>query len=162
MTSLTMRAAETSPYFRAGLGVVLTMAMTSLHHVYGAIVYETPYRLHIVFVEVPFALVAVLLLWIAYERRGTSLGRTIAWIVGSAILIFPVAMIGVYEGGFNHTLRDFVYFVLGEDLARGLCGAAASCQSPDSFIFEATGIAQFFVAIPAAVWAFQLLRLETR
>lgn len=162
MTATSNSISDTRPYWKAGLGAILVMAMTSLHHIYGAIVYDTPYRLHIVFIAVPFAAVIVALLSFSASRRGAAASRIAAWIAGVSILVFAVAMIGVFEGGYNHTIKDFVYFVLGEDVARGLCGAQSTCQMPDSFLFEASGIAQFVLAIPAAVWAWQLLAGQGR
>jgi hypothetical protein len=160
MTYVQPALAQANPYLRAGVAAIAVLLMTSIHHVYGAVNYDTPFRLHIVYVAVPVAIVIAALLAFARAWRSGRTGRIALWVVVAIILFFPVALIGIYEGGYNHVVKNFVYFVLGEQAARGMCPADGVCELPNSFIFEATGIAQFFIALPAAVLAWRLLRRE--
>jgi len=73
------------------------------------------------------------------------------------ILLFPVAAIGVYEGGYNHVLKSLVYFIRGEGAARALFPPPLY-EMPHDHFFEATGIAQFPLSIVTAVLTLPLLR----
>jgi hypothetical protein len=116
-----------NPYFLAGASALAVLLMTSIHHVYGAVIYNTPFRLHIVYVAVPAGIAIVVVLVLAWAWRGTAAGRAARWIAVGAILFFPVALIGVYEGGYNHVVKNFLYFVLGEDVARTMCAEDGVC-----------------------------------
>ena len=70
---------------------------------------------------------------------------------------FPVIAIGFYEGLFNHVVKNLVYFGLGEASARTLFPGPIY-EMPDNFIFEATGILQFPLAVLAGVQALRLAR----
>ena len=52
---LESRPSTGQPYFSAGLWGVVVIIVTTVHHVWGAYLYDTPWRLHIVFIGVPIA-----------------------------------------------------------------------------------------------------------
>ena len=39
------------------------MIVTSIHHIYGAIVYDTPWRLHVLFVSIPVIFLSIMTRW---------------------------------------------------------------------------------------------------
>jgi len=128
---------------------IALLILTILHHAYGAAIYGTPWRLHVAFVAVPVA-GAIL---IASQSRGASWQR----IAGILILIFPVLLIGLIEGGYNHLLKNIVYFTRGAAATRSLFPSSLY-ELPDNLLFEVTGVAQFFLAPFAAMEGVEMLR----
>jgi hypothetical protein len=144
-------------HLRAGAAALSLLALTSIHHAYGAFAFATPWRLHILAIAVPVAIVIVLTLRrgaITSARGGGRLWTTLAALL---ILLFPVAAIGLYEGGYNHVLKNLFYFIRGEAEARALFPPPVY-EMPRDVLFEATGIAQFPLSIVTAFLALQLLQ----
>lgn len=159
MSDLAMSLRPTNPYLRAGAAAILTLVLTSVHHAYGAMIYGTPWRLHILHIAVPAAVAIALLLFIGSARRGKPGGRLATWAAVAIILAFPVATIGVFEGGFNHVLKNLIYFGFGVDSARALF-PPPTYEMPNDLVFELTGVAQFPLSILASVFALRLLRAK--
>ena len=149
------RARGMSPYLAAALLGWLVIAVTTVHHVWGAILYDTPWRLHIVFIGVPIALLFSLFLWLAAGRHGTKSGWLLAVLGATLIVVFCTLMLGVYEGGYNHLLKNIIYFTHGPVawmFPDGVTGI------PDDFVFEATGVAHVPAGILAAVGSWRMIR----
>lgn len=123
------------------------LALTSLHHVYGAFRYQTPFRLHVVLIAA-----AVAGLIIAGKRlflRRQSFPRLLAF--AAATLIFPVAGIGVFEGAYNHFAKNALYFA-GLSRERMLTlFPPPRYELPNDFWFELSGVLQI---VPAAMAAY--------
>ncbi|UTV41927.1 hypothetical protein MYG64_36345 (plasmid) [Ensifer adhaerens] len=150
------------PHFKGTVSMaLLLLVLTSVHHAYGAYIYNTPWRLHIVHLAVPVAILVVGALFVGASKDRTFLGRVAYWLAAIVILAFPVAIIGFWEGGWNHVLKNVLYFGFGEPAAR-LMFPAPLYRLPDDLIFELTGIAQFPLAIIAAFKTISLLRRPTR
>jgi hypothetical protein len=156
-------ARDTSPIpcFLAGAAALAVLLLTSAHHIYGAVIYDTPWRSHIAHISVAVGAAIALAYYLGWSRRGSTLGRVTTWVGSLIVLAFPVAAIGIYEGGFNHLVKNVVYFGLGEGAARTLFPGDAY-EMPNDFIFEATGVAQFPLAILTGVLVVRLLRLPNR
>jgi hypothetical protein len=141
--SILFRASPRS-IFRTTASALGVLVMTSVHHIYGAVIFDTPWRLHIVFVSIPVALIILGAIPLGRTAGGLP-SRLASWTYVALVGIFAIAMIGIYEGGYNHLLPNIQY-VLGVDhpLREGLY------EPPDDLAFQLTGIAQFVVAIIAA------------
>ena len=185
MSSIAGPAPSAAPYLNAGAWALGAIILTGVHHAYGAFVFDTPYRLHILQIGVPIGALIAAALALASWRRRTTLGRVALWIAAAAIILFPVMLIGIYEGGFNHLAKNLAYFVAGTDGLAALnaagdnpfihgiihfaLGAEAQAElmgsdalePPGDIFFELTGIAQFFIALPLA-WATVALWRATR
>lgn len=142
---------------QAGVWALAVLLLTSVHHAYGAVIYATPWRLHIIHAAIPAAVLIVLGLWLARARPGTRAARIATGAAVALILAFPVGMIGLFEGGYNHVVKDLLYFGGGADAARRLFSGAEYVM-PDDLLFEATGIAQLPLALRAAARALALVR----
>lgn len=150
-------AASHKQHFRAGAVAVAVLLLTSIHHAYGAYAFDTPWRLHIIAFAVPAAIAIVAMLFYAAVMFDRSTARLAAVLAAILILLFPVAAIGIYEGGYNHVFKNLVNFTSGEAVARALFPPPLY-EMPQDFIFEATGIAQFPLSILAAVLTLPVLR----
>lgn len=156
MTDLVLPPRKATPAYAAGAAALAILVLTSVHHVYGAIVFETPWRMHILHAAVPVAIVIVVAL--AFSNRDSLRGRLLGWLAIVVILVFPVGLIGLYEGGYNHLVKNVVYFAAGRDAALAMF-PPPTYEMPDELLFELTGIAQFPLAVLAIV---QLWRLAKR
>jgi hypothetical protein len=150
---LTVRAAPRSAEFTAGASAIFILLLTSIHHAWGAAIYHTPWRLHIVFISVPVAIIIAALLYVSSNDRAWS---TVArWAAILVILGFPIAMIGFWEGGFNHLVKNIVFFAHGEAAARTIF-PSPMVEMPNDVVFEMTGVMQFGAAL-YALWTLRLL-----
>ncbi len=144
-------------YLPTAVSALAVLVLTSVHHVYGAVVYDTPWRAHILLIAIPAGAVIALALYAGWSRAGSRIGRVAGWFGLLLALAFPIAAIGFYEGLFNHVVKNIAYFGLGEASARTLFPGPIY-EMPDSFLFEATGILQFPLAVLAGVYALRLAR----
>jgi peroxiredoxin len=142
---------------RAGSAALALLALTTIHHAYGAFAFGTPWRLHILAVVVLVAIGIVVALHHSAAMSDRLAGRRWAVFATGLILLFPVGAIGLYVGGYNHVLKNLIYFIGGEAQARALFPPPLY-EMPRDVFFEATGIAQFPLSIVTAVLALQLSR----
>jgi hypothetical protein len=135
---------------RALLYVAGVLVLTSIHHVYGALRYATPWRYHAVIL----AAVTLAVLLVAYRRDRTRAGRLAGrtfWVVSWVV---PVLFIGGYEGLYNHVAKNVLYF---GGLSRSWMVTLfppPTYEMPNDLVFEITGVLQ---VVPAALAARHLL-----
>lgn len=159
MTSVTASPASTgmSAHWKAAWAALILLALTSVHHAYGAAIYGTPWRLHILGIALPVALLIGALIYVRQRTSGSVLRRLATWLAAVAILVFPVGVIGLFEGGYNHLLKDIVYFGMGAESTRAWF-PPPTYEMPNDLLFELTGVAQFPLAVIAAVLTVSMLR----
>lgn len=133
-------------YRRTGLAALAVLALTAAHHIYGAIVYETPWRLHVAVVAPIAALAIGRCLYVGGSRQGTRSGTMWTRTALALVLIVPVGLIGLVEGGYNHVVKNLAYWLFGTQAARAMFPAPAY-EMPNDFLFEVSGIAQFPLAL---------------
>jgi hypothetical protein len=149
-------ASSSSPSDRLASLVVRSalavLVLTSVHHVYGAFVYGTTWRLHVLGLTVP----AMFVIAVSKNRFVRSPTSAVArWALILTTLAVPVLGIGAFEGFYNHLVKDVLYF----------CGAPATVMTrffppptyemPSDVFFEITGVAQ---VIAGAITACRLHR----
>jgi hypothetical protein len=133
-----------------------TLVLTSVHHVYGAHAFATPWRYHAVYIAGATAAV-LLLAFGVYRRRRSGVAGGLAWglfvLTASAV---PVLLFGVIEGGYNHIVKNVLYFggASAELLARLF--PAPTYEMPSDALFEITGVLQ---VVPAAIAGWYLYRM---
>lgn len=154
---MTVRSNRVEQYLRAGVAVLALLALTGIHHAYGAFAFGTPWRLHIIAIAVPVAIAIVAALHLGTVKTGQPTGRVSTVLAAILILLFPVAAIGIYEGGYNHVVKNLVYFIRGEAVTRALFPPPLY-EMPHDLFFEATGMAQLPLSIATAVLTLPLLR----
>jgi hypothetical protein len=136
--------------WRVALHALAVLLITSIHHVYGAIVYHTPWRYHAVHVSVATALVMLGALALVRARAGTMLARVAWWTFVLVTAAVPILMIGGFEGVYNHLVKNVVYFggAPTEWLTRLF--PPPKYEMPNNLFFEVTGILQIVPAVSAA------------
>jgi peroxiredoxin len=124
------------------------LVLTAIHHLYGARLYGTPWRSHVVYFSIPAAILIAVLLFLAWRYEARTFGRVAARFGMLLALIFPIGLIGVFEGGYNHLLKNCLYFGGATDLVRQLF-PPPHYELPHNVFFEVTGVAQLFAALVA-------------
>jgi peroxiredoxin len=135
------------------------LLITSIHHAYGAYIYNTPWRYHAVLVAgvtapLIFGALAVL------RSRRSGLLRTLAqglFVLGT--LGVAVLMIGTFEGLYNHGVKNLLYFGGASPALMMRLFPPPTYEMPNDVFFEITGILQ---VVPAAVAAYYLYRMTQR
>ena len=138
---------------RYALAVLL---LTSVHHAYGAFAYNTPWRLHAVFLSA-FAAAAIIGSLVVIQRNADETVREIAfWVFTAVVLVVPVALIGLFEGAYNHALKNALYFAGASSTLMNRLFPPPTYELPDDVFFEATGVMQ---AVLGSITAWLLYRL---
>ena len=153
------RLSETQLAKRVLASSVAVFTLTSIHHSYGAYVYDTPWRLHAVMVSGAVTLLMAGLLRVSQfsgaPRRANA--ATYAFVVMGSLVMF--VGFGMFEGGYNHLVKDILYFSnVSPELMRQLYPAGRYELPNDSF-FEITGVLQI---LPGAFTGSYLLLLLAR
>lgn len=143
--------------WRAAAFAVAALVLTTVHHAYGAYVYDTPWRLHVAYVSgLTGALIAGTL--IVMSRRGThnTLGRTALWIFIAATVVVPVAGVGLFEGAYNHVLKNAMCFGGAPAPLLDRLFPPPMYEIPNNLFFEMTGVMQ---VVPGGLAGWSLYRL---
>jgi hypothetical protein len=133
------------------------LGLTTLHHGWGAYIYAAPFRLHIALLAIPLA---VLIGWL--ERSAPPLEharisgnrRLLTMLLLSGLVILSI---GLVEGGYNHALKNVLFFMGTDRATMATLYPAAAYEMPDNFLFETTGALQFLVGLWAGGAMLRLL-----
>jgi hypothetical protein len=137
------------------LGALAIALLTSVHHAYGAQIYGTPWRLHAALVSVLATAVAFVALRVLRKRPNDAAGQIAAWVFTADTLVIHVGGFGVFEGGYNHVLKDLLYFGGASPELIRLLFPPPTYELPDDAFFEITGVLQ---VVPAALAGYYLYR----
>ncbi len=144
---------------RRVLGMALAvLLLTSVHHVYGAFVYDTPWRLHVVLFA-GLAAAALLGSLRVFQGRPAHRAGNIAFRVFAAVvLVVPVAAIGVFEGGYNHALKNALFFAGASPAVMRSLFPPPAYELPNDVFFEVTGVLQLVLGAATAWSLWSLIR----
>lgn len=155
MSGRTSFSDHLSQVTRYAYGILL---LTSAHHAYGAYIYATPWRLHVV----ALAIAAAGTIGAgahAFRRYSPRMAGTIGfWMLCTTALVVPFAMIGFFEGGYNHALKDALYFGGASPQSMHTLFPAPAYEMPNSFFFELTGVAQLVPGVIGTGHLYALVR----
>ena len=130
---------------RTTLFTIVLLLLTAVHHAYGAVIYHTPWRLHVLFAAIPMALLVFILDHFLRRKPGSK------WLMVLYILpvfLFPLLAVGLYEGVYNHLVKNIVFLVTGNNSFFRMLFPPPAYEAPGDFWFEATGILQAVVFFP--------------
>ena len=135
------------------------LLITSVHHAYGAYIYNTPWRYHAVLVAgitapLIFGALAVM------RSRPPGLLRMLAqglFVLGT--LGVSILMIGMFEGLYNHVVKNLLYFGGASTGLIMRLFPPPTYEMPNDVFFEITGVLQ---VVPATLAAWYLYRATQR
>ena len=131
-----------------GLAVLI---LTTVHHVYGAYIYDTPWRNHVAHVA-GLGAAALLGACVVFKRRaGTPVGEVALGILVLVTLVLPVIGIGLFEGGYNHALKNALYFAGTSPATMRRFFPPPTYELPSDVFFEVTGVR--IAAVGRAAWS---------
>ncbi|MGE0406368.1 MAG: hypothetical protein AB7O65_08715 [Candidatus Korobacteraceae bacterium] len=125
------------------------LVLTSVHHLYGAWRFATPWRVHVAHIGVTFSAVLIASLILAYTKRGFRIGRFGLWVFLLTTMVVCVLQFGIYEGGYNHLLKIILHWSGLPDSQWRALYPASLYEPPEDFWFELTGVLQLPVALVA-------------
>ncbi|MDN5848304.1 MAG: hypothetical protein L0H63_01515 [Nitrococcus sp.] len=129
------------------LAAISLLALTVVHHLYGAAIYATPWRHHVALIALPVLFVLILAYGIHRWRPSSFIGRSFMWVFIVLTLLVPVAWIGLFEGGYNHVLKNALFFAGLPRATFDRLFPPPAYELPNDLWFEVTGVLQFFIAL---------------
>ena len=134
---------------RVSLSILLVYLTTSIHHVYGAWLYNTPWRNHIAYQGFTWLMISyfILLFTLKWYRSW------IKWLFVLFAGFFFVGAIGLYEGFYNHILKNVCYYLSMREEVLLRMYPPPKYELPNDLLFEVSGILTFFVCF----WCFKTM-----
>jgi hypothetical protein len=123
--------------------------LTIIHHVYGAIAFSTPWRHHAAFLGLGGIAATLLAMWGALRPRSPVVRQAATVLLLMLTLILGVALIGVFEGGYNHLVKLVLFFGGASADTMTRLFPPPTYELPSDVFFEVTGVLQFIAAIVA-------------
>jgi hypothetical protein len=143
-----------SVVFRSALSVTVAGVISSGHHVYGALVYGTPWRL-VVSLWIPaFVLLILCALYMVWRFKAQRVATIAVWIIMLGGVVFQMGFT-LFEAVYSHVLKNFLYFGGATQAILDRLYPAPAYHLPDDLLFEATGVAQV-TGFWAAWWAWRV------
>ena len=134
------------------------MVLTTIHHIYGAIIYSTPWRLHVILLSVPVLLITIILEY--FLKRYDN--KFLVWLYSFVILLPSISLIGFFEGVYNHGIKDIMFYsgFYGETMLQMF--PPPTYEMPNDFIFEFTGVLQGVLSGLLSVSFYKLMKMYFR
>ena len=142
---------------RVTLAFLAQVTLTSIHHIYGGLIYDSTLRLsQPIFAGIEFLIVLGVLFW---YRRTKS---------GVALTLFSVlmALIGVVQGLFHtlygHAYKDILFLIgITADMVRNYFLPVIPndfIYPPNNVFFEATGLLELVTIYLISIYTYRLIR----
>jgi hypothetical protein len=143
---------------KAGFYSNILMILTSVHHVYGAYIYNTLWRLHVLFLSIPTIILTVFLGKILVKRKYQQ-RKILAWLYWTVILGVSIVMFGLFEGAYNHLLKDLLFYAGVSDTILLKMFPPPTYEMPNDFLFEFTGVLQAVILVPLINFFIRLTKI---
>lgn len=142
---------------QVGLAFTAQVALTSIHHVYGGLAYDSTFRPSMPIIAViELAIVLSLLFWYGQSRSGIALG----------LFTLVAALVGVAQGLF-HTLFGHIYkdilFIAGittESVRNYFLPVTPNdfIYPPNDLFFEVTGVLELVTMSLIVIFTYRLIQ----
>lgn len=118
------------------------LLLTSIHHIYGAYIYNTPWRLHILAFTIP---IFVFNIWVFPKLLIRKIWTFLFWSIN---ILFTVCQIGLFEGLYNHLIKVILFYSGTSETVMARLFPPPKYEMPNDFFFELTGVLQALVLFP--------------
>ena len=132
------------------LSASLVYALTIVHHVYGAIVFDTPWRHHAAFLGVAGIAATLILAWGSTRWMPSVRRQATTALLAALTVILAVGLVGVFEGGYNHAIKLLLFFGGAAPETMHRLFPPPTYEMPSDVLFEVTGVLQFVAGLIAA------------
>lgn len=130
--------------------------ISSGHHWYGAVVYDTPWRAGVSYWIMGIVLIVYSLLYIYLKYAHNLAGRIALWIFFLGAVVFQTGFT-LFECVYSHVLKDALYFGGAPQSVLLKLYPPPAYHLPDNWFFEFTGLLQL-AGLVAAWFAFKVIR----
>ena len=129
--------------------ITLIAILTWVHHIYGGLIYDTPYRIIAPSISLPILLSGTFYLQYLLIKKGNTLLKRLYMTIVCGLWILSISLV---EGFYNHVLKNVLFFsgVTYEKLSVMFppeFGELSFFELPSDIFFEVTGIVQFFIGL---------------
>jgi hypothetical protein len=124
--------------------------LTIIHHAYGAVAFDTPWRHHAAFLGLGGIAATLLFRWGATRLRTPVLRQLATVLLLALTVVLGVGLIGVFEGGYNHAVKLLLFFGGAAPDTMHRLFPPPTYEMPTNVFFEVTGVLQFLAALVAA------------
>lgn len=162
MSVFTLMQRQRRAVVGAGVSAAAVMLLTAFHHMYGAVIYQTPWRNHMVEVSLWATAFIIAALFVFYRKQSSTTGRVAFWLATAAIALIPVGVVGLFEGVYNHLLKNLLFFSGAPITLLHELFPPPTYHLPNNVIFEVTGVLQAFVAGAAAYYNYRLFAIGAK
>jgi hypothetical protein len=121
--------------------------VSSVHHWYGAIAYDTPWRLLVSLWIPAFVLLVLSALYLHWKYVDIGIGKIAVWVVLLAGVVFQSGFT-LFECVYSHVLKDALFYGGASQSMLEWLFPAPAYHLPDNVLFELTGLMQL-----AGFWA---------
>lgn len=145
--------------FAAIVSAVMAGLISSGHHWYGAVIYDTPWRVGVSYWILFIVLIIYSLLYIHWKISEKIVGKIALWGFFFGAVIFQAGFI-LFECVYSHVLKNILYFGGASQSLLNKMYPAPAYHLPDNLLFELTGLLQLVGFI--AVWFAYLVFRDAR
>jgi len=140
----------------AVVSALIAGMVSSYHHWYGAIAYDTPWRAGVSYWIVGSVLIVYSLLYIYWKFADSMVGKVSLWIFLFCAVIFQAGFT-MFECVYSHVLKNILYFGGMPQATLEQLYPSPAYHLPDNLFFEFTGLLQLvgFVAVWFAYRVYQ-------
>lgn len=140
-------------------GIVAGM-ISSIHHWYGAIAYDTPWRAGVAYWIMGIVIVVYSLLYAYRKNQDNIVGQISIWLFLLSAVIFQAGFV-TFECVYSHVLKNILFFGGASETLLNTLFPAPAYHLPDNVFFEVTGNLQLIGFI--AVWyGYRVFRCRPR
>ena len=135
---------------------ILAGLISSIHHWYGAVEYNTPWRISVSYWIMGLTLIVYLLLYVYWKNLGNIVGKFAIWLFLFSAVIFQAGFI-MFECIYSHVLKNILFFSGVPLSTLEKLYPSPAYHLPDNLFFEFTGLLQIIGFV--AVWyAYRVFR----
>ena len=140
----------------AAISALVAGLVSGGHHWYGAVAYDTPWRLQVSYWIAIGALVVVGLLFVYWRFACNLVGKLALSLVFLAAVIFQTGFT-LFECVYSHVLKNILYFGGAPQSLLEWLYPAPTYHLPDNWLFEVLGVLQL-VGLVAAWYALRVVQ----
>lgn len=145
--------------FAVATGLIAGL-VSSIHHWYGAIAYDTPWRAAVSYWIMGIVIIVYSLLFVYWKNVDNIVGKITIWAFLFSAVIFQAGFI-MFECVYSHVLKNLLFFGGLERTILDQLFPSPAYHLPDNLFFELTGLLQL-VGFTAVWYAYRVFKDRPR